>query len=330
MSEKILLSIVIPVYNVEKYLKECLDSIFDPSAGEEEYEVVAIDDGSTDGSPEILKTYAHHKNFRIITQENAGLSVARNSGIKAVSGKYIYFVDSDDYLLPGTIPVLLNWARESDCDIIEFDNQTTDDKGNPIDVARSQMNRAPSEGRGKDLLAEWYNQRAFFEIVCIRLYRKEFIQNNFLFFVPGIVNEDTDWQFRCFFLAEKVVYHPVIIYNYRRRTGSLSVAPDRLTRFRNLMKVIDLLVSFRNTIDINEENAAFLAAMGEFFYVLLEPQINFFYKSLFPRSQKDYVFSELKKRKHLLGLATNEKGKRIYRLARWLPAGIALRLYKIF
>lgn len=330
MEEKLLLSFVIPIYNVEKYLSECLDSIFDPSADEKEYEVLAVDDGSADSSSEILKTYEHHKNFRIITQKNAGQGAARNVGIRAAKGKYIHFVDSDDHLLSGAMPALLGFARESDCDIIEFDNQTTDEEGNQLDELRSTMNRAPNEGRGKDLFVEWRKREAFFCILCIRLCKREFIIKNDLFFITGIFHEDTEWQYRCFFLAEKVIYHPIIIYSYRRREGSSSTEKDALARCNYFMKIIDSLVAFRETIAVNEDNAGYLAVQGNYIAYLLENVINTFYKAPDLWRDRNNFFLELEKRRYLLTLATSKKGRRLYALTRWLPTKIAFRMYKFF
>lgn len=95
MDNEILLSIVVPVYNVEEHLRECLDSIFYESVDESLYEVIAIEDGSTDSSPERLRSYTKHKNLRIVAQENVGPSVARNRGISEASGRYVVFVDGD-------------------------------------------------------------------------------------------------------------------------------------------------------------------------------------------------------------------------------------------
>lgn len=329
MSEKKLLSFIIPVYNVERYLNECLDSIFDPSADEDEYEVIAIDDGSTDRSPEILKTYLHHRNFRVITQENGGQGAARNVGIKAAQSEYLHFMDSDDCLVPGAVPVLLGWARQSDCDIIEFDNQTTDDKGSPIEELRSRMNRTPSEGRGKALFVAWRCQGAFFDILCIRLCKREFIINNSLLFITGIIHEDTEWQFRCFFLAEKVVYHPVIIYSYRRRGGSSSTVKNDIIHCRSYIKVFDSMAAFRKTIAASSDNAGYLALQGAFIARQFERIINALYKSPDLRPHGEEIFGELKSRRHLLGLATNTRGRLLYWLTRWMPARAAFKIYKI-
>ena len=97
MSQKIKVSIIVPVYNVEKYLKRCLDSITNQTL--KELEIICINDGSTDNSLKILKQYAHKdKRISIINKQNEGLSVARNTGMEAASGEYIGFVDSDDWI----------------------------------------------------------------------------------------------------------------------------------------------------------------------------------------------------------------------------------------
>ena len=93
------LSFIVPVYNVEKYLGECLDSLLDQDIDQSDYEIVCVNDGSTDGSPEILAGYAQrHPNIRVVTKENGGLPAARNTGVDHSRGDYIWHVDSDDFV----------------------------------------------------------------------------------------------------------------------------------------------------------------------------------------------------------------------------------------
>lgn len=112
------LMIVIPVYNAEAYLEECLDSVF---AQQTRYRfcVVAVDDGSTDASGTILERYAFHENLRIIHQENKGLSGARNTALKHMTGQYVMFLDSDDYIPGNTIECLMNTAFTHNADIVQ-------------------------------------------------------------------------------------------------------------------------------------------------------------------------------------------------------------------
>lgn len=277
MSEKVLLSFVIPVYNVEKYLNECLDSIFDPSVSEDEYEVIAIDDGSTDGSPEILKTYTHHKNFRIITQENAGQGPARNAGIKAAAGKYISFVDSDDYLLPEAVPTLLGWARESDCDIVEFEIESHNETSLDLYEVKPRTDRISTCGTGKKLFVEWTRQNTFLFSPCIRIYRIDFINTNSLYFLP-MIYEDAEWQPKCFFYADKVAYFPITLYHYRRRGDSTTVGTKRSDLCKAKVRLAYSAIDSAESIGSSDTNNDFIAALGSNIADVLWIEINFAFK----------------------------------------------------
>lgn len=113
-----LLSIVVPVYNVQNYVKQCIDSCIDVNY-EKQYEIIVVNDGSTDGTEEILKQYSQINNILFLKKENGGLSSARNMGLKNAKGKYVFFLDSDDYLEEGSIKVLIESCK-SDYDVISF------------------------------------------------------------------------------------------------------------------------------------------------------------------------------------------------------------------
>lgn len=324
------LSFIVPVYNVEKYLRECIDSIFDESADDNEFEVIAVDDGSTDSSPEILKTYAHHKNFRMILQKNAGPSVARNAGINAASGKYIAFVDSDDFLLPGAVPALLGLARESDCDIIEFDYETTNET--PLKLGKLEVSptRSPASGSGKTVFAEWFRQKTFLTVVWLRIYKRELLTNNHLSFYPGIMHEDDEWIYRCFFYADSVVFHPLTIYNYRRRDGSISFQGNISTykRSKDIFIIIDSLADFMSRVENNPENVAFLHTMNRVLADLYRVNVKF----LSTDANKDItertaIANGLEKRKYLLKSAYGSQNRYLYWFLRILPLRVAIKLY---
>ena len=112
-----IISVIIPVYNTEKYLQQSLDSIFAQTM--ENFEIICVNDGSTDNSLEILKKN-QNKISKIINKKNGGLSSARNEGLTQASGKYIYFFDSDDLLEPNTLNELYKTAKEDDLDLVQF------------------------------------------------------------------------------------------------------------------------------------------------------------------------------------------------------------------
>lgn len=331
MSSDVLISFVVPVYNADKYLNECLDSIFDSSADESEYEAIAVDDGSTDSCPEILNTYVRHKNFLVISQKNKGPGGARNAGIDAARGKYICFIDSDDFLGQNAVSRLLSIARDSDQDIIEFDFQVTDWQGRPLAGESSQIGRTPRTGKGKDVCAKWHMKNFFITSACMRLFKRGLLTSNSLCFLPGIFREDFEWIIRCFFYADTFVYYPMIIYYYRRRTGSVCEWRDDYKTCSDIFEVIDSWDAFRMGIEQNEENSEYLLALGDTIPKLLDTAINIFIKSRKIKDDDRYkIFSGLVQRRHLLGLAVQKKRRRLYRLTRFMPARMAFRMYKIF
>ena len=117
---RLLLSIIIPAYNAESYLRRCIDSIFKQEINKNEFEVIIIDDGSQDKSYDIaLAIASEHKNIFVYTQRNSGQAVARNIGLEKAKGKYVMFVDSDDYLIENTILKVLDIAEENQLEICE-------------------------------------------------------------------------------------------------------------------------------------------------------------------------------------------------------------------
>ena len=112
------LSVIIPVYNAQKYLKQCIDSVLNQKT-DYKYEIICIDDGSIDDSPKILEAYLEYDNMRVISQTNHGIAFARNRGIENANGKYILLVDNDDYLAENFIQKLLKDALHYDADIVK-------------------------------------------------------------------------------------------------------------------------------------------------------------------------------------------------------------------
>ena len=122
------LSIIVPVYNVEKYIRPCIESIFRQGLDDADFEVIIVNDGTKDRSMEIISSIiSQHKNITVINQENQGLSVARNNGIKKAIGNYILFVDSDDLIVDHCLPFFLEKAIPSNADLIVADFKRMED-----------------------------------------------------------------------------------------------------------------------------------------------------------------------------------------------------------
>ena len=123
------LSIIVPIYNVEQYLGKCIDSLLNQDLPHKDYEIILVDDGSPDGCPAICDDYAKtHSNVRVIHRQNGGLSAARNSGIEVAQGRYVQFVDSDDYLEPNVLKTLVEKMEDDNLDILRFNYQNVNEQ----------------------------------------------------------------------------------------------------------------------------------------------------------------------------------------------------------
>lgn len=115
------LSFIVPIYNAEKYIKECLDSLLEQDLSNKEYEIICVNDGSTDQSLKILADYENSNNsIRIINKENGGVSSARNKGLEVAAGEYVWFIDADDFIQKNILNALHLLLRESDADVIQI------------------------------------------------------------------------------------------------------------------------------------------------------------------------------------------------------------------
>jgi glycosyltransferase involved in cell wall biosynthesis len=231
-------SIIIPVYNVEKYVERCLDSVYIQDYSN--FEVIIIDDGSTDKSAEIVDKSIKKNNAQkittVISQHNKGLSAARNKGLQNISGSYVLFVDSDDYIAEHTIKILVNTVNSvSDMDFCCFRCAKVCDDGKPhiINSPVSFQIIDKNDIIIKDALLG-HNIKTS---VCCKFYRTEFLKKNSLTFVNGIINEDTVFTFSCALHANKVVFENSVLYYVYSNEYSIS----RDIKERNFTSVFTVL-----------------------------------------------------------------------------------------
>lgn len=212
-------SVIIPVYNVEPYLRDCLDSMLNQTCSD--WEAVCVNDGSTDGSAAILEEYANKDHrFRMVTQANGGLSSARNSGVDVSIGEYLLFLDSDDWLESNALETI-GKALEGE-DLLCFSGrrfmESTKTYNAPDDLAEKTY------GSGMD----YYNENALahrdFAFVCVvlRAYRRDFLVNNGLRFKEGIYHEDNLFTPMVCSQAKSVRVINACLYDYRIRANSIT------------------------------------------------------------------------------------------------------------
>ena len=209
------LSIIVPVYNVEKYVRPCIESIFKQGLDDVDFEVIIVNDGSTDRSMEMIADIIQqHNNINVINQENQGLSVARNNGIAAAKGEFILMPDSDDLLIKNSVPSLLNMALSQKADLIVADFMNMTDEEIEQFKSLDQQTMIFKEKSGEQLFLEDLNPYQCY--VWRTLFRREFLLENHLTFVPGIYIQDVPFTHECYLKAKKCIRASWLLNIYRR------------------------------------------------------------------------------------------------------------------
>ena len=237
-------SVILPVYNVAPYLTACLDSLAAQTLPPDE--IIAIDDGSTDESPYILEQYSKHlPTLRVIRRENGGLSVARNTGLEAARGKWLSFIDSDDFIEPDYFSSLVSIAESGDLDValcnafFHYDGERPD---RPIYTDSPETNTEP----GREWLRNRLQQRFFPHMVWMHLYKRSFLEENNFRFIPEQVHEDVIWTNQVLLLANRVRYINKPLYKYRIRQSRSGA--DLMRRSREFV----IPCSVTNTTSISD------------------------------------------------------------------------------
>lgn len=247
MRNSIKLSIIVPVYNVEKYLKRCILSIINQDISKDCYEIILINDGSTDSSGEIARSLtSQNDNIRLIEQENRGLSGARNTGLDMARGAYVMFVDSDDTLLPNVVSKILNTAENNNLDvcayrIIYFDAEGNKHNGSiqPFDPHKIYDGRYALT-HGADIGAVWIN-----------LYSREMLEKYQLRFLDKIYHQDVDFNLRMYAYVDRIMFTDIIGYCYCYNDTAISRITSSEKAFKHLS---DNLIIVRHIRDFAEQN----------------------------------------------------------------------------
>ena len=241
------LSIIVPIYNVDPYLRKCVDSLLMQDI--QDYEIILVNDGSTDNSGEIAQQYADtYANVKLISQENKGLSVARNVGIKQANGKYIIFVDSDDYLQPNVLGELMEQVERDNLDVLRFNYQNVNEQYEvflPFKDAKRDVNYSEDVVDGEKFLNERLGPGCY---ACQFVLRRELLTT--CLFTPNIYFEDTDWTPRMLIKAKRVASTPLVVYNYLWRQGSITLPTEPHKREKVLRDKMSLLYGFKAQVKL--------------------------------------------------------------------------------
>ena len=243
---KMKLSIIVPVYGVANYLRKCVDSLLVQDITD--YEIILVDDGSPDECPQICDEYAEkYDNIRVVHQENAGLSAARNTGIATAQGEYIMFVDSDDYLQPNVLGTLMEQVERDNLDVLRFRYQNVRESGEvfvPHEGMKTDYNNYSSEPT--DGLT-FLNDRMWVQCYVVQfLVRREIVLQEQ--FTPSIYFEDTDWTPRMLLRTKRVASTDLVVYNYLWREGSITLSQKDIAKMRKQLQDKLALLGKLNTL----------------------------------------------------------------------------------
>lgn len=289
-------SVVIPVYNVEDFLEECLDSVINQTL--EDIEVICIDDGSTDNSLEILNNYSKKDSrIQIIIQENQGHAVATNNGIKLAKGKYLFLMDSDDILELNALEETYNVADGDNLDFVIFQ---------AVNYYMDTNKLVRSEKYSMNALADYVGDRVFnykdikefiFKITVTpwsKLYNREFILNSDAKFPDGLIFDDNVFFFDILFSAKRIGF--LKKHLFKRRWHSSSSTTYGGSKFIDYIKISNLIWDVFKKHDVFDE-------FKEGLYSKKTATVYYWYKKINDKFKQDY-FNEMKK--DYLKLANNK------------------------
>ena len=245
------LSYIVPIYNTADWLEECLGSI---AWSGYDIECVVIDDGSTDSSPGIIEEFTDSDpRYRVISQENRGLSAARNRGLSAARGLYVLFVDSDDFVDADGVMEMMRIALDTRADIVTGNLICVDSEGGQCHWGTPV--RPGAYPTGADFLAHMFSDATYFPMAPCYMVRRQLLNDIHLSFEEGIMHEDELWAPTLLMHAGKTVASGINHYGYRTgREGTLTHNPDPRYRFNSLTEVISGII--KNSTQLSRYSGA--------------------------------------------------------------------------
>lgn len=215
------ISFIIPLYNSAKWLEKCMSSVLNQDIQEDDMEIICVNDGSPDNSAELVREIAQmHPSIIVIDQSNQGPSGARNTGIKAATGKYLCFVDPDDYVEPNVYGKLVQQMEDEQLDMLRFNYQIVDENYRHVEKRpfEKAFDYSPKLMSGAEFLA------TRLDVACNiwrYMYRREIITKNDIWCFTGDYFDDTPWLPLVLLKAERMNVCDTVVYNYLERSDSL-------------------------------------------------------------------------------------------------------------
>ena len=292
-------SIVIPVYNVEKYIAKCLDSI--KASTYDNYEVIIVNDGTKDNSVDVINKYLSDSRFTLYNKENGGLSDARNYGVKYVTGDYIIFIDSDDYIDIDLLSNLNDVLNKKAYDVIKYKINIVDDKGNLIRKETSDLKSG--ELNLSQILSFEYSEPAW-----AYAYNKDFFINNKFMYPIGRIHEDFGLTPYVLVKTDSIYYMDYYGYNYVQRENSIVNGSEKAKR-----RCEDMLYHFDNLHALIEKDNTIPEENKKLIYSYLANGV-ILKGIILDKTNLKWYIKEIKKRKITNFLAADTLKRKIKKL----------------
>ena len=290
-------SVILPIYKVEKYLHECVDSILNQTYTD--FEVILVDDGSPDSCPQICDEYAvKDARVKVVHKINGGQASARNAGLEVAQGDYVCYVDSDDYLIDNKVLERLAEKTESEPDIVHYKFVEWFESDGHVAPCYFDYN-VPTKGRS---LAEVYcdliDKDAYYNSAWSKIIKRSLLMDNNIRFEEGIVGEDNEWYYHVVMVAKKLVLLDEPLYVYRRRSGSTTTTATE----KNLRDQLHVLDKWEKILSTAENDARAQVVWGSLAKQFCSAVI--LYAGL---NNVDSYMPELKKKSYMLKYSSNKR-----------------------
>lgn len=237
------LSVIVPSYNSAQYLPRCVMSLACQDIDAAEYEVIVVNDGSTDNTSSVLRELQARYGFlKVINKENGGLSSARNRGIEEASGRYVLFVDADDAVIPHTLGIIFQEMEKDNLDMMMMNYTSVTPEQQTLNIPFDIDGNTRQVVSGKDYL----KADCFLPMVWSYIYKASFLKENHLRMIP-IWHEDEEFTPRAIYFAKRIKYYPILFYVYYQNKGSyMSSANERRSIY--MIKAMGSLKRFAESI----------------------------------------------------------------------------------
>ena len=247
-----LVSVIIPVYNVEKYLRECLDSVLAQTY--KNLEVILVDDGSTDSSTDICREYCEKdKRFKLHQKGNGGASTARNFGLNCAKGEYLYFLDSDDYLQPTALEKMVMCASQNNADLVFIEGKTINNQSNLV-TGKYSHHKQYLAGVPYLLMEEMMDHKEFYVGIPFFFIKKDVFDKNQIRFKEGIISEDMIMAYQLCSLAVQGATVHEEIYVRRYRPNSVTTSAKAEKNYVSMATVYWEVSKFRETLPKSKQS----------------------------------------------------------------------------